>query len=269
MSIQILKETPQHLVIHLEDGRVDTVINDGYSKLKYGTYKGNRIMFNEFGEGFEITETYDDRIFNCNLKNTEGIVQTIQFRDNHSNELAKVIEEKTKEQYVLLYKSIYFEKHKTELLNDLMVNSYDGRVVAQTDGSFVIDNVFMINSHGQAYFISSKRAKNPQWSNLCIVVKGRLLPKIMQTKVGAIEFDTTLLTIMYKIDYLVSPTLIFDYKTDKITGFPKIVEGTGKIDNVFMAQLPNWLQKQVELEVFGKIIKNATTRRAELGDGNA
>jgi len=269
MSIQILKETPQHLVIHLEDGRVDTVINDGYSKLKYGTYMGNRIMFNEFGDGFEITETYDDRIFNCNLENTEGIVQTIQFRDNHSNELAYIIQQKAKQEYIKLYKRIYFEKHKTELLDDLMINSYNGRVVAQTDGSFVIDNVFMINSHGQAYFISSKKSKNPQWSNLCIVVKGSLQPKILQTKVGSIEFDTTLLTIMYKIDYLVSPTLMFDYSTDKNTGMPIIVKGSGRIDNVFMAQLPNWLQKQVEIEVYGHINKQATSRKAELGDGNA
>ena len=247
MSIQILKETPQHLVLHLEDGRVDTVINDNYAKLKYGQYQGNRIFY-KFEDGIEIAETYDDRIFNCTF---EG--ETLQIRDNHSSELAEVIKDQSRHNYIELYKKIYFEKHRTELLNDLMVESYGGRVVAQTDGSFVIDNVFMINSHGQAYFISSKRSKNPQWSNLCIVVEGRLQPQVIQTKVGAVEFDTTLLTIMYKIDYLISPTVKAE---------------TGEINNTFMSQLPNWLQKQVELEVFGKIKKGSKCRHVELGDGN-
>ena len=111
----------------------------------------------------------------------------------------------------------------------------------------------MINSHGQAYFISSKKSKNPQWSNLCIVVEGRLQPQVIQTKVGAVEFDTTLLTIMYKIDYLISPTVKAE---------------TGEINNTFMSQLPNWLQKQVEIEVFGKIKKGSKCRHVELGDGN-
>ena len=219
MTIQILKETPQHLVIHTEDGRVDTVINDSYTKLKYGQYEGNRIFYKEFGDGIDIAETYDERIFNCTYNG-----ETIQVRDTHSNELADIITQESKLLYIELYKRIYFDKHRTELLNDLMINSYNGRVVAHNDGSFVIDNVFMINSHGQAYYINSKRSKNPQWSNLCIVVQGSLSPQIMQTKVGAIEFDPTLLTIMYKIDYLVSPTVI-----------------DGQINNVFMSQLPNWL----------------------------
>jgi len=248
MTIQILKETDQHLVLHLEDGRVDTVINDNYTKLKYGkSYEGNRIFY-KFEDGIEIAETFNERIFNCTYNG-----ETIQFRDNRSNKLAEVIQKKSKELYIELYKEIYFENHRTELLNDMMIENYAGRVVAQKDGSFIIDDVFMINSHGQAYFISSKRSKNPQWSNLCIVVEGRLYPQIIQTKVGAIEFDTTLLTIMYKIDYLISPTV------NSITGM---------INNTFMYQLPNWLQKQIELEVFGKVNKNATTRKAELGDGN-
>ena len=248
MTIQILKETDQHLVLHLEDGRVDTVINDNYTKLKYGkSYEGNRIFY-KFEDGIEVAETFNERIFNCTFNG-----ETIQFRDSQSNKLSEVIQKESKELYIELYKQIYFEKHRTELLNDLMVESYGGRVVAQTDGSFVIDNVFMINSHGQAYFISSKRSKNPQWSNLCIVVEGRLQPQVIQTKVGAVEFDTTLLTIMYKIDYLISPTVKAE---------------TGEINNTFMSQLPNWLQKQVELEVFGKIKKGSKCRHVELGDGN-
>jgi len=247
MTIQILKETEQHLVLHLNDGRVDTVINDKYSKLKYGQYQGNRIFY-RFEDGIEIAETYDERIFNCTYNG-----DTVQFRSKDSNKLCDIISQQSKLLYIELYKEIYFEKHRTELLNDLMINSYDGRVIAQNDGSFVVDNVFMINSHGQAFFISSKRSKNPQWEPLCIVVRGVLNTKMIQTKVGSIEFDTTLLTIMYKIDYLVSPT---------------IEATTGHINNVFMSQLPNWLQKQVELEVFKKINKSSTTRHATLGDGN-
>ena len=254
MTIQILKETPQHLVLHLEDGRVDTVINDEYSKLKYGQYEGNRIFYWKLNEdGVEIAETFDDRIFNCSCINKDGKSETIQIRDEYSNKLCDIIQKKSKQLYIELYKEIYFAKHKTDLLNELMIESYNGRVVAQKDGSFVIDDVFMVNSKGQAFFISSKRSKNPQWSSLCIVVQGSLRSQTIETNVGAIEFDPTLLTIMYKIDYLVSPT----------------VEAiSGHINNVFMSQLPNWLQKQVELNVLGKINENASTRRAELGDRN-
>ena len=54
MTIQILRETDQHLVLHLEDGRVDTVINDDYTKLKYGkSYEGNRIFY-KFEDGIEF-----------------------------------------------------------------------------------------------------------------------------------------------------------------------------------------------------------------------
>lgn len=256
MTIQILKETPQHLVLHLEDGRVDTVINDEYSKLKYGQFEGNRIIFKEFGDGMEVVETFDDRIFNCSYANEKGESEIIQFRDEYSNRLSDIIQKKSKLLYIELYKEIYFTKHKTELLNELMIESYNGRVIAHKDGSFVIDDVFMVNSKGQAFFISSKRSKNPQWSSLCIVVQGSLRPQVIDTKVGAIEFDPTLLTIMYKIDYLVSPTV------------ERLGNTTGHINNVFMSQLPNWLQKQVELNVLGKINENASTRRAELGDRN-
>ena len=121
-----------------------------------------------------------------------------------------------------------------------MINSYGGRVVAHKDGSFVIDDVFMVNSHGQAHNISSRKSKNPQWSSLCIVVQGSLTPKTIDTKVGAIEFDTTLLTIMYKIDYLVSPTVKYALDSNN-----KIIKGSGLINNTFMSQLPEWLQKEI------------------------
>ena len=240
MTVQILKETPQHLVIHTEDGRVDTIINDSYTRLKYGDFEGERIHC-KFEDGLEIAETFDDRIFNCSYrKDNDSPVETIQIRNEYSCRIADVVQEQSKLLYIELYKEVYFEKHKTELLNDLMINSYGGRVVARKDGSFVVDDVFMVNSHGHAHFISSRRSKNPQWNSLCIVVQGKLTPKRIDTKVGAIEFDPTLLTIMYKIDYLISPTVKYAFDKDN-----KIIKGSGLINNTFMSQLPEWLQKEI------------------------
>ena len=121
MTVQILKETPQHLIIHTEDGRVDTVINDSYTKLKYGQYEGNRIFYKEFGDGIDIAETYDERIFNCTYNG-----ETIQVRDTHSNELSDIITQESKLLYIELYKSIYFEKHKTELLDIISKSNKKG-----------------------------------------------------------------------------------------------------------------------------------------------
>ena len=136
MTIQKLKETQQHLVLPLEDGRVDTVINDEYSKLKYGQYEGNRIFYWKLNEdGVEIAETFDDRIFNCSCINKDGKSETIQIRDEYSNKLCDIIQKKSKQLYIELYKEIYFAKHKTDLLNELMIESYNGRVVAQKDGN--------------------------------------------------------------------------------------------------------------------------------------
>ena len=65
MTVTFLDER-DGLYIIMRNNKVETVIKDTYSQLKYKTYNGNRIFY-DFGDGLKIQETYDDRIFNCYL----------------------------------------------------------------------------------------------------------------------------------------------------------------------------------------------------------
>ena len=46
------------------EGKVSTLIKDTYTILKINEFDCNRIFY-DFGDGLEVKETYDDRIFNC------------------------------------------------------------------------------------------------------------------------------------------------------------------------------------------------------------
>ena len=202
-----------------------TKINDSYNQLKYGEFEGNRIA-HHFDDEAYIQETYDDRIFNCIYK---GERMQIRIADK----LCDTIVGKNKEEYIILFKSCFYEAHKIEILTGLVKDSYGVRVKMRLDNSFVIDDRFMVDTHATAHYLKRSKAwKDDKWSHLCIVVKEHNKNKKIKTRVGMVEIDSKLLEILAKINFLLYPNVK---------------------DTVFTNQLPEWLMKSLVAEQEAKV----------------
>tara|TARA_R100001530_G_scaffold134510_2_gene109511 strand:+ start:88 stop:678 length:591 start_codon:yes stop_codon:yes gene_type:complete len=182
-------------------------INDEYNRLKYNSYGGNRIFYKWDNEA-EAQETYDDRIFNCTLKG-----KTIQIRD--SNELCASIKNKDRDDYDEVFKNAYIEEHKTKLIGNLIKNSFGDKVRQGSDGSFIINNTFMVDKNASAHVL-----KENSWEFLCIVVRKLGRRKIDLGELGTADLDPKLVEIMSKISFLIKPNTK---------------------DTVFMRQLPRYI----------------------------
>ena len=202
-----------HLIVYY-NGIIMTKINDSYNRLKYGEFMGNRVA-HHFDDEAHVQETYDDRIFNCFYK---GERMQIRIADK----LCDTIVSKSKEEYIILFKTCFYEAHKIEILTGLVRDSYGDRVKMKPDNSFVIDDRFMVDEHGTAHYLKRGKNNNARWEHLCIVVKERSSSKKIKTKIGLVEIDSKLLEILAKINFLLYPNVN---------------------DTVFTNQLPEWLTK--------------------------
>ena len=217
------------------NGSVKTLIKDTYTILKLNNYDGNRI-FHDFGNGLEVKETYDERIFNC-FKNGE----TINIRDG--NKIAEFITDNNSAGYDEYFKEHYYEQHRLEFVDEV-IKSYGDRVVKVPDG-YLIDTHWKVNNKGSSYYLASQGHKgsfdddvvhvhgeeavgtNGNWHFLCTVAQGNILKMSIDTKIGSLELDSTTMTIIAKINYLMNPS-VFDMTT--------------------MNQLPDNLKKVIEDE---------------------
>ena len=207
-----------HLIVYF-NGIIMTKINDSYNRLKYGEFMGNRVAHNFDDEAY-VQETYDDRIFNCVYK---GERMQIRIADK----LCDTIVGRNKEEYIILFKSCFYEAHKIEILTGLVKDSFGDRVKMKPDDSFVIDDRFMVDTHATAHYLKRSKAwKDDKWSHLCIVAKAVSKKKI-KTRVGMVEIDVKLLEILAKINFLLYPNVK---------------------DTIFTNQLPEWLMKSLVAE---------------------
>ena len=133
----IIAERPTNLIIRTKRDEYVHRPNDSYNKLKYGTFQANRI-FHEWDSEARVEETFNERIFNCIYKE-----ERLQLRK--ANDICKAILTKSKEDYVELFKSNYYNLHKTELL-DSLINDYDMQSNIWENCECVEDyGIFMMN----------------------------------------------------------------------------------------------------------------------------
>jgi len=211
MNVTFLDERDGLFIVMVE-GKVKTIVSDSYSQLKYKTYNGNRIFY-DFGDGFKIQETYDDRIFNCYLNDV-----VINIRDG--NRIAEFVLDNNKSGYERFIKEHYIEQHRTELL-DKVIATFDDRVVKVKDG-YVVDDMFKVDNKGTSYFATGMGTLDDTWKFLCTVAQGNIRKMSIDSAVGLLELDTTCMTILAKIGFFCNPNVH---------------------DNVFMNQLPQKIQK--------------------------
>ena len=211
MNVTFLDERDGLFIVMVE-GKVKTIVSDSYSQLKYKTYNGNRIFY-DFGDGFKIQETYDDRIFNCYLNDV-----VINIRDG--NRIAEFVLDNNKSGYERFIKEHYIEQHRTELL-DKVIATFDDRVVKVKDG-YVVDDMFKVDNKGTSYFATGMGTLDDTWKFLCTVAQGNIRKMSIDSEVGLLELDTTCMTILAKIGFFCNPNVH---------------------DSIFMNQLPQKIQK--------------------------
>ena len=229
MNPQIIAERDNTLIL-FDNGKVKTVPNTLYNQVKYRDYKGDRIFY-KFDDDMYVQETFDNGIFNAFVKE-----ETIQIRDSIS--LCKSIihhkEWNNTEPYHTLFKKLYLVENKEKIMKE-MVSIFGDRVQTVWGNKrnnendvipmmYVVDDRFMVDGHGVSHY----KKDDGSWSFLCTVAQGNLSKMSITTPIGDIELESTELTIMGKIGFLLAPDIT---------------------DNVFFHQLSNKMQEVLKAEV--------------------
>ena len=223
MNPQIIAERDNTLIL-FESGKVKTVPNTLYNQVKYRDFKGDRIFY-KFDDNMYVQETFDNGIFNAFIKK-----ETIQIRDSISL-CESIIEHKKSNDtdlYNNLFKKLYVVQHKEKIMKEMMI-VFGDRVKTVNDtvkghSRYIVDDRFMVDDHGVSYYKDDKG----HWKNLCTVAQGNLSKMSISTAIGDIELESTELTIMGKIGFLLAPDIT---------------------DHVFLHQLSDKMQDVLKAEV--------------------
>ena len=221
MNPQIIAERDNTLIL-FDNGKVVTVPNTLYNQVKYRDFKGDRISYH-FNDDMYIQETYDNGIFNAfineetlNIRDSVALCECIKEHQNNNNS----------EKYELLFKKLYLRDNKAKIMKE-MVGVFGERVemITRDDVThYIVDDRFMVDSHGVSHYKSDVG----HWKFLCTVAQGNLSKMSISTKIGDIELESTELTIMGKIGFLLAPDIT---------------------DNVFLHQLSDKMQDVLKAEV--------------------
>ena len=205
-----------------DSGKVVTVPNTLYNQVKYRDFKGDRISYH-FNDDMYIQETYDNGIFNAfineetlNIRDSVALCECIKEHQNNNNS----------EKYELLFKKLYLRENKDKIMKE-MISVFGERVDMRTRDdktTYVIDDRFMVDDHGVSHYKSDVG----HWKFLCTVAQGNLSKMSISTKIGDIELESTELTIMGKIGFLLAPDIT---------------------DSVFFHQLSEKMQDVIKQEV--------------------
>ena len=221
MNPQIIAERDNTLIL-FDSGKVVTVPNTLYNQVKYRDFKGDRISYH-FNDDMYIQETYDNGIFNAfineetlNIRDSVALCECIKEHQNNNNS----------EKYELLFKKLYLRDNKDKIMKE-MIGVFGERVemITRDDVThYIVDDRFMVDSHGVSHYKSDVG----HWKFLCTVAQGNLSKMSISTKIGDIELESTELTIMGKIGFLLAPDIT---------------------DSVFFHQLSEKMQDVIKQEV--------------------
>jgi hypothetical protein len=200
MNPQIIAERDNTLIL-FDTGKVVTVPNTLYNQVKYRDFKGDRILYH-FNDDMYIQETYDNGIFNAfineetlNIRDSVALCECIKEHQNNNNS----------EKYELLFKKLYLRDNKDKIMKE-MIGVFGERVemITRDDVThYIVDDRFMVDSHGVSHYKSDVG----HWKFLCTVAQGNLSKMSISTKIGDIELESTELTIMGKIGFLLTPDI--------------------------------------------------------------
>ena len=227
MNPQIIAERDNTLIL-FESGKVKTVPNTLYNQVKYRDFKGDRIFY-KFDDNMYVQETFDNGIFNAFIKE-----ETIQIRDSVSLCESIIAHKKSNDTdlYDKLFKKLYIIENKEKIMKEMMIVFGDRvKTIRRKQGErldehtrYIIDDRFMVNDRGVSHYKDDKG----HWQFLCTVAQGNLSKMSISTAIGDIELESTELTIMGKIGFLLAPDIT---------------------DHVFLHQLSDKMQDVLKAEV--------------------
>jgi hypothetical protein len=171
-----------------------------------------------------VQETYDNGIFNAfvkeetlNIRDSAQLCECIQEHKNHGNS----------EKYESLFKKLYLVENKEKIMKE-MISVFGNRVETKSNNDkdvyYIVDDRFMVDGHGVSHY----KKDDGSWSFLCTVAQGNLSKMSIATPIGDIELESTELTIMGKIGFLLAPDIT---------------------DNVFFHQLSGKMQEVLKAEI--------------------
>ena len=220
-SSPILEERDDLLIIMNSQGQITTVPKTPYYLLKYKQYDGNRISYN-FSETVFVKETFDDGIFNCTYG--KNLVQIRDF-DDVALSIQSHVDTDTLDVFDELFSKKWSEIHKEELVTWFLQEFITSGRISVKHSRYVIDGIFEVDSHGNAYALNKRDKQDDQWKSICLVSPSNLAPKEMMFKGVPTMVDVTTQSIIAKTMFCMNPN------TE---------------DHGFMVQLPPKLRRWIE-----------------------
>ena len=217
--MKVIDSNKNHLVVLTDEGKVKTIANNRYYKLKYDpTYVDKRDdtdrILHKFTSKEMIQETYNEKIFNCMYKS-----MLVQSRQSEAETVCGFILDNDRIGYAK-YIGEKYQKVNCQKLLEQLLEPFKERLKFTRRG-VVVDDQYMIKYDGNAMLKNPPQCSE-RWKSLCLVVDGYLSKRKIRTVIGVIEMSKLLQVIMVKVGFCLKPVIT---------------------DNVFMDQLPNNLQK--------------------------
>lgn len=212
MKPKILEEHDNEFLIFV-DGKIKSIPNTSYSKLKNMYFENNRIMY-KFADFVEATETFNPRIFNLMYDNL-----LITVRQDMSERVCKSIEDhfingdytKFKE----LFLEVYSEEHEDEIVESfiLAISPYvriEKKEFKHNTGKarlpvYIVKESFAIDSTGVSYY---RREDDNTWQFLCTIVQSANQSyRVPLKKIGWAKLSETMSDIISKIIFFLHPNI--------------------------------------------------------------
>ena len=217
--MKVIDSNKNHLVVLTDEGKVKTIANNRYYKLKYDpAYVDKRDdtdrILHKFTSKEMIQETYNEKIFNCMYKS-----MLVQSRQSEAETVCGFILDNDRIGYAKYIGEKYQVVNCQKLLEQLL-EPFKERLQFKRRG-VIVDDTYMIKYDGNAMLKNPPQCSE-RWKSLCLVVDGYLSKRKIRTVIGVIEMSKLLQVIMVKVGFCLKPVIT---------------------DDVFMDQLPNNLQK--------------------------
>jgi len=228
MKPKVLEEHDNELLIFV-DGKVKSIPNTSYAKLKNMYFENNRIMY-KFADFVEATETYNPRIFNLMYDNL-----LITVRQDMSERVCEAIEDHfVKGDYIKfkeLFLEAYSEEHEDEIVENFILNisphvRIEKTLFQHNTGKaklpvYIVKNSFAIDSTGTSFY---KRDDDGSWQFLCTVVQSANQPyRVPLKKIGWAKLSETMSDIISKIIFFLHPNICDGVFTGQLKEHAKLL----------------------------------------------
>ena len=182
------------LVVEGRDGTVSLRRRSPYDQLKWGRLGGGHV-WHKWNDDCSAYETFTEGVFNCRAGS-----ESVQVDDPDG--IASAILSDSASDYLRIFERWYGQEAQHDLIEDV-VDGSGGRVRRERGGAYVVDGVFMVDSHANAW---SRDGPLSPWRPLCIVADGCGTPLIVRhPSRGWAVLTSATQAVQAKINFLLRP----------------------------------------------------------------